>query len=94
VMTPIADWLHLPFAGCAFASVVSIIPGVFLFRMADALVKLVSADISDSASLLVTAVADGTTAVIILVAMAAGLIIPKMVIAEYQMRTGAKGRGA
>ena len=39
-MTPIADYLRLPFAGLAFASVVSLIPGVFLFRMAGGMVEL------------------------------------------------------
>jgi hypothetical protein len=34
IITPIADQMRLPFAGLAFASVMSLIPGVFLFRMA------------------------------------------------------------
>ena len=40
VATPIADRLRVPFAAFAFASVVSLIPGVFLFRMAAGLVRL------------------------------------------------------
>jgi uncharacterized membrane protein YjjP (DUF1212 family) len=42
IITPIADRLDLPFAGLAFASVVSLIPGVFLFRMAGGMVDLVT----------------------------------------------------
>src|SRR4029450_10227349 len=34
IVSPIADRLRLPFAAFAFASVVSLVPGVFLFRMA------------------------------------------------------------
>src|SRR5438309_2796242 len=42
IITPIANRLRLPFAGLAFASVVSLIPGVFLFRMAGGMVDLVT----------------------------------------------------
>jgi uncharacterized membrane protein YjjB (DUF3815 family) len=42
IITPIADRLRLPFAGLAFASVVSLIPGVFLFRMAGGMVDLIT----------------------------------------------------
>lgn len=78
LMTPIADRLRLPFAGCAFASTVSLIPGVFLFRMSGILVDIVGAGGAAPPSLMAEAVADGVTALMILVAMAAGLIIPKL----------------
>jgi uncharacterized membrane protein YjjB (DUF3815 family) len=76
--TPIADRLRLPFAGCAFASTVSLIPGAFLFRMSGILVDIVGAGGAAPPSLMTEAVADGVTALMILVAMAAGLIIPKL----------------
>jgi uncharacterized membrane protein YjjB (DUF3815 family) len=80
--TPIADRLRLPFAAFAFASVVSLIPGVYLFRMAAGLVDLVTSGENVPTSALSNTVADGTTAMLILLAMAFGLILPKMCI-EY-----------
>lgn len=80
ISTPIADRLRLPFAALAFASVVSLIPGVFLFRMAGGLVALVALGERASPTLLSGTIADGGTAFLILLAMAFGLIVPKLCI--------------
>jgi uncharacterized membrane protein YjjP (DUF1212 family) len=82
VITPIADRLRLPFAAFAFASVVSLIPGVYLFRMAAGLVDLVILGQKASADVLLNTIADGATAMLVVLAMAIGLILPKMCI-EY-----------
>ena len=81
--TPIADRLRLPFAAFAFASVVSLIPGVFLFRMAGGLVGLVALGRRASPDLLFGVIADGTTAMLIILAMTFGLILPKMGIEHF-----------
>jgi uncharacterized membrane protein YjjP (DUF1212 family) len=86
LVTPIADRLRLPFAAVGFASVVSLIPGVFLFRMAGGLVDLVAAGGKASPELLLSTVTDGMTAVLILLAMAFGLIAPKMLIGHFYPR--------
>jgi uncharacterized membrane protein YjjP (DUF1212 family) len=78
IMTPVADRLHLPFAGLAFASVVSLIPGVFLFRMAGGLVSLVSLGAATPPDAVQTVIADGATATLIMTAMAFGLLVPKL----------------
>jgi hypothetical protein len=39
-MTPLADRMRLPFAAVAFASVVALIPGVYVFRMAEGFLRL------------------------------------------------------
>jgi uncharacterized membrane protein YjjP (DUF1212 family) len=78
LMTPIAERLRLPFAGVAFASVVSLIPGVFLFRMAGGLVNLVTLGSDAPQELLIEVITDGTTAVLIILAMSFGLIVPKL----------------
>jgi uncharacterized membrane protein YjjB (DUF3815 family) len=82
ITTPISDRLRLPFAAFAFASVVSLIPGVYLFRMAGGLVDLVALGENASTDALSNTIADGATAMLILLAMAFGLILPKMCI-EY-----------
>jgi uncharacterized membrane protein YjjP (DUF1212 family) len=83
VITPIADRLRLPFAAFAFASVVSLIPGVYLFRMAAGLVDLVTLGQKASADVLLNTIADGATAMLVILAMAIGLILPKMCIGYF-----------
>lgn len=78
IMTPIAERMRLPFAGLAFASVVSLIPGVFLFRMAGGLVDLVTLGPHAPQELLIEVIADGMTAFLVILAMSFGLIVPKM----------------
>ncbi len=83
IMTPIAHRLRLPFAGVAFASVVSLIPGVFLFRMAAGMVDLVTRDQQAPQKLLGQVAVDGMSALLIVLAVVFGLILPKMCIDHF-----------
>jgi uncharacterized membrane protein YjjB (DUF3815 family) len=80
VVALISDRLRLPFAALAFASVVSLIPGVFLFQAADSLVVLISEGMRASPDLMIRMISDGGTAFLILLAMTLGIILPKMTI--------------
>ena len=83
-VTPIAERLRLPFAGIAFASVVSLIPGVFLFRMGGGLLALIALGAKAPTGLLQDVVVDGATAFVVMLAMAFGLIIPKLCIDHFR----------
>lgn len=74
-LAPVAKRLHLPFAAVGFASVVSLMPGMFIFRMASALVQQ-QATWGDQV-LVGDAISKATMALLIVMAMTGGLIVPK-----------------
>ena len=87
VITPVARRRHLPFAGIGFASVVSMLPGSYITRMAAGLVNI--ADGSHTTLALISGtIADGTTAMLVILAMGVGLIAPKILIDRFGKKPG------
>jgi uncharacterized membrane protein YjjB (DUF3815 family) len=77
LLTPVARRHHLPFAGIGFAAIVSLMPGVLVFRMMGGLLALQAAGPADALPLLQATVSDGLTALMVISAMTIGIVIPK-----------------
>jgi uncharacterized membrane protein YjjP (DUF1212 family) len=77
VMVPIARRMQLPFAAVGFASVVSMVPGIFLIRLGGGLLEITKSIPHSFQPALNGVVADGATAVLTVVAMCLGLVLPK-----------------
>jgi uncharacterized membrane protein YjjP (DUF1212 family) len=86
ILTPVARRRHMPFAAIGFASVVSMMPGILLFRMASGLMQI-AGGAQTSLELISATIADGTAALISILAMSLGLITPKLVIDDLSERS-------
>ena len=74
LLTPVCRSRHIPFAGAGFAAVVALVPGVYLFRTAAGTLSLLSEAHAEAA--LAATASDLATAVLIVLAMAVGLVVP------------------
>ncbi|TPG34896.1 threonine/serine ThrE exporter family protein [Mycolicibacterium hodleri] len=73
LLVPISHYLRIPFAAIGFASVVALVPGVYVFRMLSGLVQFAQLPTSQ---LLNSLASDGAVAALVIAAMATGLALP------------------
>ena len=78
VMALVSHRFRLPFGAAAFACVVSLIPGVYMFQAASGLVTVARLGNRTGLDMMAAVAADTATAGLTLLAMAAGLILPKL----------------
>lgn len=72
-LAPIAYLLRIPFAAIGFAAVVSMVPGMYVFRTLAGLVQLTG---NVSPALLTDAASNGAVAALVVAGMAIGLTVP------------------
>jgi uncharacterized membrane protein YjjP (DUF1212 family) len=79
ILTPVAHRWRIPFAAIGFASVVSMMPGAYMFRTASGLAQMTAAA-GAPAGLVSATLSDGVIAATVVVVMCLGLLVPKLVL--------------
>jgi len=79
IITPVSRRWQMPFAAIGFASVVSMMPGIYMFRMASGFLQLANSS-QRTWELMGATLAAGSIALLVIVAMSFGLIVPKLII--------------
>jgi uncharacterized membrane protein YjjP (DUF1212 family) len=77
ILIPIARKQQLPFAAIGFIAVVSMIPGSYLFTMAAGLAQIAAGG-NTTLELIGVTLASGSNALLIILAISLGLVIPKL----------------
>ncbi|MFF1633484.1 threonine/serine exporter ThrE family protein [Leifsonia sp. NPDC058248] len=91
VLIPVSHRFQVPFSAIGFASVVSLMPGALVFRSLSELAQLQSATGAQAISLLVASVNDANAALLTVLAMALGFIVPATI---YSTVGGRRRQGA
>ena len=86
ILTPVARRSNMPLAAIGFAAVVSMIPGVYLFRMMSGLMEM-AGGAPPSLALIQETISAATTASTIILAMSLGVIVPKMLVDRFVPRS-------
>jgi uncharacterized membrane protein YjjB (DUF3815 family) len=73
LLVPVSHRLRIPFAAIGFASVVAMVPGVYVFRMLSGVVQFAGIPTSQ---LLTSISSDGAVATLVIAGMATGLAVP------------------
>jgi len=79
ILTIVAHWKKMPFAAMSFAAVVSMLPGIYIFKMTSGLLQLASGS-HTTLPLISATISDSLTAILITLVMSVGLLVPKLMI--------------
>ena len=85
ILTPVSHRWRMPFAAIGFASVVSMLPGAYLFPMASGLAQM-TAGAGAPATLVSTTMYNGVVAAAVVLAMCPGLLVPRLVLGGLSER--------
>lgn len=89
ILTLVAFNKRMPFAAFSFAAVVSMIPGVYIFRMTSGIVALTNSQ-NITFTLLSQTIYDGLNALVITMAISIGLLGPKVILDKLTKQSSIK----
>ena len=85
LVTPIAHRLHAPFAGVGYAAVVSMIPGIFIFRAASGLTHILGQGASAPSVLVAGTLSNAIMAAAVSLAMGIGLVTSRRIVTSRKI---------